>query len=249
MTDVADARTALDESRQRMLNAEKLASLGKLAASVAHEIRNPLTSMRMWLFSLRKSLGAEPGAGRKLGIISEEVARLESIVHHLLEFARPPQLHCCPCDLGTLVETTLELFRPQAEAHGVAVCGPEPGKRPLAMADGEQVRQVVLNRVGNALEATPAGGKIPLQLGCDAGSDGRPMLVLRVCDTGTGMPEDVQRRMVEPFFATKEHGTGLGLCIAGRIMAEHNGRLVLESPSAHGTTFVLWGPVAAEETS
>jgi len=249
MSDVADARTALDESRQRMLNAEKLASVGKLAASVAHEIRNPLTSMRMWLFSLQKSMGADPGAGRKLGIISEEVTRLESIVHHFLEFSRPPQLHCRPCDLAALVEATLELFQQQAEGREVTVCGPAPGEFPAALADGEQVRQVLLNLLGNALEATPSGGKIELSLVGETGGDGRPMLVLRVRDTGSGMPSDVRRRIFEPFFTTKEHGTGLGLCIAARIMAEHGGRLILESTSEQGTTFALWIPVATEETA
>jgi signal transduction histidine kinase len=244
MSDVVDARTALEESRQRMVSAEKLASVGKLAASVAHEIRNPLTSMKMWLFSLQKKMGADPGAARKLGIISEEVERLESIVHHFLEFARPPHLKRCVCDLQPLVEGCLELFADQARAKGVATQGPTAQGLPRVMADGEQFRQVLLNLLGNALDATPSGGQIGLEIDAENAADGRQMLVLRVRDTGTGMAAEVRRRIFEPFFTTKDRGTGLGLCIAARIMAEHNGRLVLESTSEQGTTFALWVPVA-----
>ena len=249
MSNVADARTALEESRQRVMAAEKLASVGKLAASVAHEIRNPLTSMKMWLFSLRKRSGGDPGASRKLGIIAEEVERLESIVHHFLEFARPPQLKPRAMQLGPLVDGVVELVHDRAAANEVKLTGPAQAELPPAMVDAEQLRQVLLNLVGNALEATAAGGQVALSIDPDTAGDGREMLVLRVCDTGAGMSDEVRRRLFEPFFTTKEQGTGLGLCIAARIMAEHNGRLVVETTSPQGTTFALWIPVAREPQS
>ncbi len=112
------------------------------------------------------------------------------------------------------------------------------------LADLNQVEQVFLNLLGNAADAMAGGGEIRIVCGAEKDADGRPMLVVRVCDTGPGMPQDVQRRIFEPFFTTKDTGTGLGLCIAAQIMARHGGLLVLESSTDKGTTFAVWMPVA-----
>ena len=118
---------------------------------------------------------------------------------------------------------------------------------PPVLADASQLKQVLLNLLGNAADAMAGGGEIRIAATAEKDADGRPMVVVRICDSGPGMPPDVQCRIFEPFFTTKEKGTGLGLCIAAQIMARHDGRLVLESSSEKGTTFAVWMPIATEE--
>ena len=114
------------------------------------------------------------------------------------------------------------------------------------MADAAQLKQVLLNLLGNAADAMAGGGEIRITSNAEKDADGRPMVVVRICDTGPGMPQDIQCRIFEPFFTTKEKGTGLGLCIAAQVMARHGGGLVLESSTEKGTTFAVWMPIAPE---
>ncbi len=246
MSDVSDTRSRLERSRHQLLVAEKLASVGKLAASVAHEIRNPLTAMKMWLFSIRDAVGENADLARKLAIISEEIARLESIVRDFLEFSRPLTLDCQPQDVGAVIEQTLELLAPRFQGEKIKTTYMPRPALPRVMADAAQLKQVLLNLLGNAADAMPGGGEIRITANAEKDADGRPMVVVRICDTGPGMPQDVQRRIFEPFFSTKEKGTGLGLCIAAQVMARHRGGLVLQSSTEKGTTFAIWMPVAPE---
>jgi signal transduction histidine kinase len=253
MSDVSDTRTRLERSRNQLLVAEKLASVGRLAASVAHEIRNPLTAMKMWLFSIQEATPATfrtpeicADMRRKLAIISEEIARLETILRNFLEFSRPVTLHCEPRDVSVVIDHTLELLIPRFQSEKVhIICTPPVGLPPV-MADGDQLKQVLLNLLGNAADAMPGGGEIRIQSSAETDADGRPMVVVRIRDSGPGMPPDLKRRIFEPFFTTKEKGTGLGLCIAAQIMARHGGSLVLEASSERGATFAIWLPLAPE---
>ncbi|MGO9110112.1 MAG: sensor histidine kinase [Thermoguttaceae bacterium] len=246
MSDVSDTRSRLDRSRNQLMVAEKLASVGKLAASVAHEIRNPLTAMKMWLFSIRESVQGNADLGRKLVIISEEISRLESIVRDFLEFSRPRTLDCQPQDVGAVIDQTLELLGPRFEGEKICITYSPPPPLPRVMADAAQLKQVLLNLLGNAADAMAGGGEIRITFNAEKDADGRPMVVVRICDTGPGMPPDMQRRIFEPFFTTQEKGTGLGLCIAAQVMASHGGGLVLESSTEKGTTFAIWLPIAPE---
>jgi len=247
MSDVSDTRSRLDRSRDQLLAAEKLASVGKLAASVAHEIRNPLTAMKMWLFSIAEAVRGNADLGRKIGIISEEIARLESIVRNFLEFSRPLTLHRQPQDVSTVIEQTLELLGPRFQGEKICITySPKPALPPV-MADAAQLKQVLLNLLGNAADAMTGGGEIRISTNAEKDGNGRSMLVVRICDTGPGMPQEIQSRIFEPFFTTKENGSGLGLCIAAQVMARHDGGLVLESSTEKGTTFAVWMPVAPEE--
>jgi signal transduction histidine kinase len=244
LSDFADTRSRLERSRARLLNAEKLASVGKLAASVAHEIRNPLAAMKMWLFSIRQAVQENSELEEKCGIVADEITRLESIVRHFLEFSRPAALKCRPVDMEGLVEHTLELVGPKIGQRGIRIVREPAGPLPPAMADGDQLKQVLLNLLNNAAEAMEDGGQIRVSAAAEHDADGRPMVVVRIRDTGSGMPEEVRTRIFEPFFTTKDEGTGLGLCIAAQIMARHSGLLVLESSNCQGTVFAIWTPVA-----
>jgi signal transduction histidine kinase len=248
MSDVSDTRSRLDRSHDRLLAAEKLASVGKLAASVAHEIRNPLTAIKMWLFSIQESAQGNVELARKLRIVSEETTRLESIVRSFLEFSRPPALRCRPQNVGAVIDQTLELLRLRLEEGRISAEYAARGELPPVMADAAQLKQVFLNLLGNAADAMTGGGEIRITSTAENDADGRSMVVVRIRDTGLGMPQVVQRRIFEPFFTTKETGTGLGLCIAAQVMARHEGALVLESSTEKGTAFAVWIPIAHEET-
>ncbi len=247
MLDMADTRTNLERSRHQLFQSEKLASVGMLAASVAHEIRNPLTAMKMWLFSIRKAVGHDPDLDRSFDIVSEEMARLESIVRNFLEFSRPPELKPCPQSLSEVIDNTLDLIRHQIDEKKIILNHERLTGLPPVMADREQLKQVLINLLSNAVEATPEGGQICVRATLEPDGAGGPMVVVRVQDSGPGIPEEARRHVFEPFFTTKEHGTGLGLCIAARIMVRHGGRLVLEPSREQGTSFAVWTPTARRE--
>jgi signal transduction histidine kinase len=242
MSDVTDTRSTLEDSRTRLINAEKLASVGKLAASVAHEMRNPLTAVKMWLFSIRKTIGADAELDGKFEIISEEITRLEDIIRSFLEFSRPPALRRQPQQIALLIDKTLELFGHRLGEKQLRLLRDYADDLPQVMADPEQFKQVLINLLDNAAEATSEGGEIRVSTSAASDVDGRAMVVVRIRDTGPGMPPHVCQRIFEPFFTTKEDGTGLGLCIAAQIMAQHGGRLVLESSTEEGTVFAVWIP-------
>jgi signal transduction histidine kinase len=245
MSDMADTRSNLERSRHQLLQSEKLASVGKLAASVAHEIRNPLTSMKMWLFSIRKIVGPDPELDHSFDIVAEEMGRLESIVRNFLEFSRPPALKVHPQCVSEVLHKTLELAHHQIDEKRIALQYDTATGLPQVMADREQLKQVFINLLTNAVEATPEEGRICVRAALEGDRQNGAMVVVRVQDSGPGIPEAVRRRVFEPFFTTKEHGTGLGLCIAAQIMGRHGGRLVLESATGQGTSFAVWIPTAA----
>lgn len=254
VTERKEAEAATRHAQARLLDeqqhatAEKVASVGRLAAAVAHEIRNPLTAIKMWLFSIRESVSKQPEVGRKLTIVSEEVARLEGIVREFLEFSRPPTLNCRPQPLAPLLAQLLEFLGPRLEQDGIRVRQDVPPDLPLILADSEQLKQVFLNLLGNAAEALPGGGELRILAAADHEAEGRHSVVIRVGDSGPGIPAELQERLFQPFFTTKEHGTGIGLWISAQIMARHQGQLVLESSTDRGTVFAIRIPVAEAAT-
>jgi signal transduction histidine kinase len=247
MSDVTNARSALRRSRQRALSAEKLASVGKLAASVAHEIRNPLIAVKLWLTAIQKKRKTDPELCRDLEMVSDEITRLDCIVRDFLEFSRPRPLNIESLQIAPLLDETLELVGRRFEESRINSVRKYTAELPPIMGDGKQLKQVFINLLNNAIDVIPKGGEIRVIAGsaCDPGA--RQMVVVRIQDTGPGMPEDVRQRLFEPFFTTKESGTGLGLCIAAGIMTRHAGRLVLESSDGQGTTFAVWIPAADDK--
>jgi signal transduction histidine kinase len=244
MSDVTDTRSHLKRSRVRLAHAEKLASVGKLASFVAHEIRNPLTAVKMWLFSIREAVKADADLDYKCGVVSQEITRLEGIVRNFLEFSRPPALRRQPCDVGPIIDRTLELIGPRIRQRGFRVVRDVPAVLPRVLADADQLKQVLINLLDNAADAMAHDGQIAISAAPERDADGRAMVVVRIRDDGPGMPDEVRERIFEPFFSTKDDGNGLGLCISARIMARHDGLLVLESTNCQGTVFAVWTPTA-----
>jgi signal transduction histidine kinase len=242
MTDVAETRSNLRQSRSQLANAEKLAAVGRLAASVAHEIRNPLTAMKMWLYSLRRSSSFDDQTLEKLNVVSSEMARLERIVRQFLEFSRPAQLTTGRVAVTKLLDETLDLQKYLLQQRGIDVMRSYAADLPEICGDAEQLKQVFVNLINNAIEAMPGGGQLRVSASdCQRGD--RRMVLVSIADSGSGIPPDVQQRLFEPFFTTKPEGTGLGLCIAAGIIVRHGGILSLGSSTARGTEWEIWIPV------
>jgi len=238
---------ALADKQAELLRAERLAVIGKLAAQITHEVRNPLSSIGLNAELLEDELGELPDpepARRSLRAIANEVQRLKNITEEYLQFARLPRPERAPVDVGALVSEFLSfLGREVAEAKvelvvdGVrthAAGGPAP-----VLCDAAQVRQALLNIARNALEALRGRPEPRLTVRLSSEADGG--VAIRVEDNGAGIDPAVRDRLFEPFVTGKPHGTGLGLALVREILAEHGGRAVAESPLAdgHGTAIVL----------
>lgn len=245
MTELTETRDILARSRDRWELSEKLAALGKLAATVAHEIRNPLSSIRLWVYAIRSSVAGQPEIIRQCDLLDGEVQRLERIVRNVLDFSRAPDLQLRPEHVPNLVEQTLELLsRRMTEARIEAELRNSHDARPV-LADAEQLKQALLDLLANAIEAMPDGGRVVVSTELESRNGDGSWVVVRIADTGPGVAESVRERLFVPFLTTKEDGTGLGLSIAAGIVERHGGQLDLEASSSEGATFVMRLPAMA----
>jgi two-component system, NtrC family, sensor kinase len=229
----------LKEIHSHLLQAEKLAAIGKLAAGVAHEINNPLTGVLTFSSLMLKALPEDDPKRGDLQVVVNETLRCREIVKGLLDFARQTKPNKQMIGLNRVVEDSLLLVRNQALFMNLGLkLDLDPGV-PSIMADQDQLRQVVLNVVVNAAEAMPHGGELSVSTRYD---DAKAEVELRVADTGSGVAEEIRRKLVEPFFTTKKTGTGLGLSIAYGIVEHHGGTIRFESEQGRGTTVVIRFP-------
>jgi len=218
---------------------EKLASLGTLAAGVAHEIRNPLTAIKLRLFSLNQSLPAEWANHEDVQVIGSELSRLERIVKGLLDFARPDRPALAEVCASRLLEDVQVLLAPELNQRRIRVVLDATPPLPVR-ADRQQLQQVLINLVQNAADSIHADGTITLRAARGAsrlGGRSQATVLLEVADTGPGIPAAAQRRLFDPFFSTKEGGTGLGLAVAARIVENHGGLIQYQTQTNRGTMF------------
>ncbi len=246
--DVDQAQIELERSQEHLLQSGKWAMVGKLAAGVAHSIRNPLTSVNMRLFSLKRSLAMSSSQQEDFEVISEEIRHIDTIVRNFLEFSRPPKLKMQRVSPSDVVDMALVLLRYRLESYGVEVKLNREHRLPEIWADPDQLKEVLVNLVLNACEVMVNGGVITIQEEEQADPSLGPGVVIRVSDTGPGIPESVRDKVFQPFFSTKEEGTGLGLSIATRIIEEHGGRLELEAKEHKGAMFSITLPLGKDET-
>ena len=239
----------LEEEKRRL---DRLAALGQMAANVAHEVRNPLasikTSMQMLLYDLAEgsggALGRDDGgdemceAGQEsISVVLKEVERLDTIVRDLLLFAKPRQLHRVACNLSEVSDRVLQLLQAQCDEAGVVVHRVYL-EVPLVRVDVGQLEQVLFNLYTNGIQAMPDGGV--LTIGCQVMPG---WLEWSVSDTGVGIAPDQLERIFQPFFTTKAHGIGLGLPITRRLIEDHRGQLLVESQFGYGTRITVRLPV------
>ena len=240
---VDQTESELQKSRESLLQAEKMALVGKLAAGMAHSIRNPFTSVKMRLFSLNRSLKLSDTQKEDFDVISEEIRHIDTIVQNFLEFSRPPKLKMQSISPSAVVDQTLQLLEHRLKSYDVSVKIQREQPLPEIDADPEQLKEVLVNLMINACEAIEKGGTIvvheELRMNPSAGS----VAVIRVSDDGPGIPEAIREKLFEPFFTTKEEGTGLGLSIVARIIEEHGGSLAVESIEGQGATFIISLPI------
>jgi two-component system sensor histidine kinase HydH len=229
----------LQEREREASRADQLAAVGQLAAGVAHEIRNPLTSIKLLVQAGIENAETEPMSREDLQIVEREARRMEQSLQAFLDFARPPQLRKHPCDVRGIIARTAELLRGRAQKQEVAIRYDEGGEVATIDADATQVQQVLVNLGLNALDAMPDGGELRFSVGSEPGR-----LVLQVLDTGTGVPPEMRERLFRPFASSKETGLGLGLVICRRIIEDHGGRIEFRDRGGRGACFRIELPVS-----
>ena len=238
----------LERVHKTLLRSEKMASIGKLAATVAHEINNPLFGILTYARLASRELQKRDVPGREevveqLQIIERESKRCGELVKNLLTFSRQAPSHREPNSLNTVVERAVLLVRHKLEMQNVQVIESLAENLPPADCDANQIQQVALVLMVNAGEAMPQGGKLEVSTAMDGGH-----LLLRVKDTGGGIPESVLPHIFDPFFTTKEdqNRTGLGLAVARSIVEQHAGEISVRSTPGEGTEFTVSLPPAQE---
>ncbi|MCL1980064.1 MAG: ATP-binding protein [Proteobacteria bacterium] len=232
MAERAEERLRLEE---QLGEAQRLASLGKMVAAVSHEIKNPLGIVRSTAEILGNRIGkVAPGNEKLADIIVQETSRLDGIVRQFLDFARPKDLYLSTGSLNSVVERLVSFMEPEFQQKAVQVHTDLADDLPDIQFDSEQMYQVALNMVFNAIQAMPEGGDLYLRT---AFLLIKNAVVLEVTDTGLGIPEDKIEQVFTPFYTDKNRGTGLGLCIARNIVDKHQGSISLSSRVGEGTTF------------
>jgi two-component system NtrC family sensor kinase len=238
---VLERTRQLEEAQDRLVKSEKLTSLGKMAAGIAHEINNPLTSIMINSHLVAEAIEDRKDLDENLGLIMEETARCSKIVKGLLEFSRQTSPEKRPADVNRVVEETLLLMKSHILAGRAEVIKDLGEDLPAVSIDTNKIKQVFANVVLNALDAMPGGGRLTIRTRL---SEDRQWLRIEFEDTGCGIPEHVVARIFDPFFSTKETGgTGLGLSISYGIVEQHGGRMDVKSRVGEGTTMAILLPV------
>src|ERR1700730_7887468 len=221
---------------------ERLAAVGRITAGVAHEVKNPLNSMRLWLENLKESLPAdqESGAQQAVSVLDKEIDRLDAVVKRFLDFTRPMDIRLEATQLSQLLPEVLEIAQPQLQKAGIQLAQLLPIDVPEVYVDRALLKQAVLNLVLNAAEAMPNGGQLSLVL-----SRRGEMAEITVQDTGKGIPPENKQKIFQLFFTTRPGGSGIGLASAFRIVQLHNGSIDFTSEVGRGTTFRIELPLAA----
>ncbi len=231
LRDLRQIRDLEEQVRQ----SEKLAAVGRLAAGVAHEVRNPLSSMRGLARFLARGMDEASREAEYLKVMVGEIDRINRVVTGLLDFARPPRPELSSVDLNDLLRHTLGLVTDDARHQGVDIIEELSENSLKALADRDQTIQAVLNVLLNGIEAMPDGGQLTVRTYTDSGQ-----AVISIEDTGPGVEPEDRSQLFDPFYTTKKSGTGLGLALVARIMEAHHGRVVVGGQAGQGSVFSLY---------
>ncbi|MGA9364822.1 MAG: cache domain-containing protein [Bacteroidota bacterium] len=241
---VAERAEEMKKIHSQLFRSEKLASLGKLAAGVAHEINNPLTGILTNSSLLLEDLEKDDPRREDVEVMVKETIRCREIVKRLLDFARQTQPQKKLASINALIENIILLVRNQALFRSITIEKQLTEGIPEVLVDPDQIQQVFVNIILNAAEAMSKGGKLAIE--SKVSTDGR-WIFISFADTGPGIPESERERIFDPFYTTKEHGTGLGLSISYGIVEQHGGTISVESSVGKGSTFTIQVPVVADE--
>jgi signal transduction histidine kinase len=221
-------------SQERLVRSERFAAVGEAAAYVSHEIKNPLMVIGGLARQIGRRLAEDPGCQEKLHIIQNEVRRLENFLGELRDFTRPALPVIKSVDLNRVIQDVQTMMETEArERHIKLHCHLDP-YLPVVEADANQMKQVLLNFVKNALEATDSGGEVILRSGSED-----QQVWFTVQDTGAGMSPDTLEKIFNPFFTTKDRGSGLGLSVINKIISDHHGTVAVASRPGEGSSFTV----------
>lgn len=237
----------LKQRQEQLIQSEKMAALGQLSAGIAHEIRNPLTSIKIFIQSLEKEIDLDENQKEDFRIIMKEIDRINENITRFLNFARPEEPLFQKIRVGELIKDTVNLLAVKLKNGGIRLDISLPEECPPVEGDPKQLAQVVLNLLLNAVEAMPQGGTLTIRTTVKVNPDDlKEFLQLIIKDTGQGISEKDRPYLFDPFFTTKAGGTGLGLSIVYSIIQKHNGRIEVESDLGKGSSFILSLPIPKE---
>ncbi len=242
------AYETLKQRQEQLIRSEKMAALGQLSAGIAHEIRNPLTSVKIFIQSLEKEIDLDEPQTEDFRIIKKEIDRINEHITRFLDFARPEDPFFQRVDIRGLITDTLNLLTPKMRSGSVDLDISLPENLPPVEGDPKQLGQVLLNLILNAMEAMPQGGVLTIRSTVrPVSAGGEELLQLFFQDTGCGIPDKDKPYLYDPFFSTKEKGTGLGLSIVYSIIQKHNGQIEVKSELGKGSLFIISLPVLKEK--
>jgi len=243
------------ELEERLARADRLAALGTMAAGIAHDIRNPLTSIQIFS-QLMSSRPDDPSVREKFErIVPRELQRVQNVIEDMMELARPTALQLEPLDLNQLLVELVELFEAQMAGQKITVRRDLDPNLPPMMGDRKRLHRCFGNFTTNAIQAMAGGGELRLETACipamlfpdsaTSGAEPKPAIRVRFGDTGPGIPPERLSRIFDPFFTTKEKGLGMGMAIAHRVIEDHQGTIDVESTVGKGTAFIVYFPTHA----
>jgi two-component system NtrC family sensor kinase len=242
----AETQARLDTAQAQLLQSAKLAAVGELAASVAHEINNPLYAARNSLYLVEQDLPPDAPQRQFLEIAQGELSRIARIITRMRDFYRPARAELEPTTINDMLMATIELVQTHLRHGQVNVDTNFADNLPQVIAHTDQIRQVFLNLMLNACDAMPHGGMLRItSYARPADAEQPARVVVEIADTGTGIAPEHRTHLFEPFYTTKAQGTGLGLAISAHIITQHGGRIEVESEVGVGTTFIVHLPVLA----
>ncbi len=231
----------LIQTQEQLIKVENLASVGQLVISMTHEIRNPLTIIKMSAQCLRDNFRPRDSRREFTDVVIEEVESLDKITRELMGFAQPTKLNLQQIEINENINKVLDFVKLHCDSQKVEVIKKFKKNIPAVLANVRKLKQVFLNLIINALQAMPEGGKLKVSTDFDPEEEN---VLIRFTDTGGGIPSDYHNRVFDPFFSLKEDGAGLGLSVSRHIIEEHKGAISVESEVDKGTTFTLSLPIS-----
>ena len=234
------------KSDAQLKQAEKLAAVGRLAAGMAHSIRNPLTAVKMRLYSLKRSLDLTDSQCEDFSASSQALDHIEAIIKNFLAFSRPGALQRQLCSPSAVIDRALQLIEHKASINQIELALERHVPLPQTQIDTDQLQAVFVNIISNALEAIGSKGRIVIR---EQTIERKPLgqvAAISFIDNGPGIPREITKKIFQPFFSSKPDGTGLGLSICERIISDHNGLITVASEQNCGATFTVYLPLAQE---
>lgn len=244
-TRLLETRERMEDAHRRLIQAEKLASIGRVSAGIAHEIRNPLTSVKLNIQKVLQSDKLDKIEGEHLKISQEGIVQIEKIVKELLKFTRTDELNLDQFSIQEIMEESIKMMADSLDQKKILLEKNYQETLPLVLVDGDKLRQVFLNILRNAYEAVEEGGGIDISLSLSQKNEEKKVKIV-ISDNGPGIPEKDLENIFEPFYTTKSSGTGLGLAIARKIVEQHKGSLQIIKKEGRGASFEILIPYGGE---